>query len=293
MDEKHIGPIWFIPGPNKGKYPHCHSVYIEGPGILIDPGADRGRMAQLKQEPGVKAVWLSHAHEDHFTHLDLFDGLPLWTSAADAGPLADIERFLDAYAMEGGMREFSRVFFEQHFHFRPRNPDRLLRDGEIIDLEGLNVEVIHTPGHTPGHLAFWFKEPNVLYMGDYDVTPFGPWYGDLYSSIEEVLASIDRLKSIPAKVWITAHEDGVFEEEPGERWRQYTDVIATRDEKLLAFLENPRTMDEIARAWIVYGRPREPEELYLFGERGIMAKHVERLLRQGRVAKDGELFLKV
>ena len=33
--EKHFGPIWFIPGDNEGKYPFCHSIYIEGPGILI------------------------------------------------------------------------------------------------------------------------------------------------------------------------------------------------------------------------------------------------------------------
>ena len=37
--EKHFGPIWFIPGENKGKYPFCHSIYIEGPGILIDPAS--------------------------------------------------------------------------------------------------------------------------------------------------------------------------------------------------------------------------------------------------------------
>ncbi len=85
-EEKHFGPIWFIPGPNKGKYPHCHSIYIEGAGILIDPAADRDRLISLKKDPGVKMVWLSHAHEDHFTHLDLFEDVPLWTSCRRCPP---------------------------------------------------------------------------------------------------------------------------------------------------------------------------------------------------------------
>jgi hypothetical protein len=36
MEEKHFGPVWFILGETGGRYPFCHSVYIDGPGILID-----------------------------------------------------------------------------------------------------------------------------------------------------------------------------------------------------------------------------------------------------------------
>jgi glyoxylase-like metal-dependent hydrolase (beta-lactamase superfamily II) len=71
MRERSFGPVRFIPGPNRGKYPYCHSVYIEGAGILIDPSADRERLKRLRDEEGVQAVWLSHWHEDHFMHLKL------------------------------------------------------------------------------------------------------------------------------------------------------------------------------------------------------------------------------
>ena len=77
MKEMRFGPVRFIPGENKGRYPFCHSVYIEEEGILIDPSSDRKRLERLRAEEGVKAVWLSHWHEDHFMHLDLFDDLPL------------------------------------------------------------------------------------------------------------------------------------------------------------------------------------------------------------------------
>ena len=77
MEEKSFGPIRFIPGINRGKYPYCHSLYIEDAKILIDPASDRERLKRLREEVGVEQVWLSHWHEDHFMDLDLFDDLPL------------------------------------------------------------------------------------------------------------------------------------------------------------------------------------------------------------------------
>ena len=70
MKEIDFGPIRFIPGPNRGKSPHCHSVYIPGDGILVDPAGDRDRLIRLRRAEGVREVWLSHWHEDHFMHLE-------------------------------------------------------------------------------------------------------------------------------------------------------------------------------------------------------------------------------
>ena len=126
-------------------------------------------------------------------------------------------------------------------------------------------------------------EPGVLFLGDYDLTPFGPWYGDVYSSIEETLTSLERLRRIPARVWITGHEQGVFEEDPGELWDNYGNVIWEREQRLLELLSQPRSRQDIVEAWIVYGKPREPRYFFEFGEWGIMEKHLDRLIRLGLV----------
>ena len=195
MEERNFGPIRFLPGPNNGKYPHCHSIYIEGAGVLIDPASDRERLIGLKQASGVVAVWLSHWHEDHITHLDLFEDLPLWMAEKDAPMLSDIELFLDGYGIQNeDHRKFWREIMVDQFHYRPRKPNEHLRDGQLIHLETVTVEVVHTPGHTPGHLAFFFQEPEVIFLGDYDLTWFGPWYGDRDSSIEQTIRSVERLK---------------------------------------------------------------------------------------------------
>ena len=155
------------------------------------------------------------------------------------------------------------------------------------------MEVIAAPGHTPGNLAFYFKEPGVLFLGDYDLTPFGPWYGDVDSSIEETMESIDRLRRIPAKVWIPGHGQSIFEENPGPLWDAYVNVILQREEKLLDLLSRPRDRQEIIEAWIVYGKPKEPRYFFDFAEWAIMGKHLERLIRQGRVAHDEGKYVRL
>ncbi len=106
------------------------------------------------------------------------------------------------------------------------------------------------------------------------------------SDIEATIASVNRLRTVPARVWITAHEHGVFESDPGELWDRYLGVIDERESKLLDLLAVPRKMNEIVDARILYGKKREPKEFYDFGERSHMGKHLERLIRQGVVICD-------
>jgi hydroxyacylglutathione hydrolase len=291
MEEKHFGPVWFIPGENRGKYPYCHSVYVEGPGILFDPASDRERLARLRKDPGVNMVWLSHYHEDHIMHLDLFEDLPIWIAEQDAPPISDMEKFLDAYGLQNKEhRQFWRDVLAAQFHYKPRKPAGFLKHGERFSFGSVTVEVIHTPGHTPGHMSFLFPQERVIFMGDYDLTRFGPWYGDAESSIEDTIASINRLRGIPASIFLTCHETGLFEEQPGPLWDAYLRVVDDRENKLLAFLHEPRTLEEIVGAWIIYGRPRDPAAFFELGERGHMIKHIERLARQGRVAAENGRF---
>jgi len=292
LKERHFGPVWFIPGDNYGIYPNCHSIYIEGDGVLIDPGSDRERLIQLRGGPGVREVWLTHWHEDHLMHLDLFDDLPLLISEPDAPPLADLNVFMDAYGMEGeDEREYWRVVLKEEFHFRPRRPTRFLRGGDAISLKTGDVAVMATPGHTPGHLSFFFQTPGVLLLGDYDLTRFGPWYGDRGSNIQETIRSVNRLRKVPARVWLSSHERGIFEENPGDRWDQYVAVIQERERKLIERLRTPQTLEDIVGAWIIYGRPREPKAFFEFGERVHMKKHLEKLVNEGRVVTDGAYYM--
>jgi glyoxylase-like metal-dependent hydrolase (beta-lactamase superfamily II) len=289
MPERRFGPIHLIPGANGGRYPRSNSVYVEGAGILIDAGADEARYRELLAGPGVREVWLSHWHEDHLTWLDLFEHLPLRQMACEAEPLSGLEAFLDWYGMpQEEYRAYWRRSLPADFHFKPRRATAHFTPGEVIDLGSCTVEVIHAPGHTPGFTAFFFREPAVLFLGDYDLTRFGPWYGDRDGSIEGTIASVRRLQQVPAEVWLTSHEEGCFEGDAAAVFARYLAVIDEREAKLLDFLAEPRTMEEIVARSIVYRRPREPKAFFEWGEGAIMGKHLERLMKAGAVVlEDG------
>ena len=294
MQERCFGPIRFIPGENRGKYPFCHSVYIEGAGILIDPASDRERLKRLGTKNAVREIWLSHWHEDHFMHLDLFEDVPLFISEQDAPQISDVELFLDGYGIKNeAQRQEWREIVTTQFHFRPRTPAGFLQEGQHVCPGDLAIDIIPAPGHTPGHLCFFFQDPGVLFLGDYDLTPFGPWYGDRDSSIQQTIASINRLKNIPATTWLTSHETGIFEENPGDLWDQYLAVIEYRQSRLLDFLNQPRTMADIVDQWIVYQRPREPQDFYTLTEGMIMQKHLDLLISNSMVIKEGAQYRRI
>ena len=290
---KKFGPVWFIQGTNRGKYPYCNSVYIEGPGIIIDPASDREELAKIKEGPGVKEVWLSHWHEDHFMYMDMFEGVPFRLTEIETPPLQDPEVFMDWYGIEEPLfRDYWRKALVEQFNYRPRTPDTYFQPGETIEAGGLEIDVIHVPGHTPGSLAFFIKGPDVIFMADYDLGKFGPWYGDRDSDIDHTIESVNRLREVPAKVWTTGHEDGLFEQQPGEAWDRYLGVIDQREAKLMDYITEPRTMDDIVEQWIVYRKPREPRGFFEYGERALMGKHLERLIKKGEVRQVRGAYVK-
>jgi glyoxylase-like metal-dependent hydrolase (beta-lactamase superfamily II) len=160
-------------------------------------------------------------------------------------------------------------------------------------LGSVKIEVISTPGHTPGNLSFFFPYLELLFIGDYDLTRFGPWYGDTYSSIEDTIDSVTYLRNLQAKYLIASHEEGVFLNPSEKLWEDYLNIINERERKLLDLLEKPRTLNEIVGAWIVYGRPREPKAFFEFGERALMKKHLERLMKSGAVVKENDRYIKI
>lgn len=83
-------------------------------------------------------------------------------------------------------------------------PTRVLKDHDIIDIGGREIEVLHTPGHSPGHMCFWEKERGYLFTGDlvYKDTLFA-----YYPSTDPAayLASLEKISGLPAAGVFPAH----------------------------------------------------------------------------------------
>jgi glyoxylase-like metal-dependent hydrolase (beta-lactamase superfamily II) len=129
---------------------------------LIDTGLDpdaRALLAELRaqgiQPAQVHSILITHAHPDHWGALKLFPSAQVYAGAEDL-PLMRGERPFNS--------------FTARYLRHPGAPPPLevavspLADGQVLSLDGEEVKVIHVPGHTPGSMAFLWKD--LLFTGD-------------------------------------------------------------------------------------------------------------------------------
>lgn len=133
---------------------NCYVIYDKEirKAVITDPGDNADFIAQCIEKAGVQAaaVLLTHGHGDHFKGLaDLVSifPVPVYIPADDAFRLAH----------QGG-------FVEASYEIRPE--DVIVRDGDHLSIGGMEIDVIHTPGHTEGGTCYYFRENAVLLSGD-------------------------------------------------------------------------------------------------------------------------------
>jgi len=287
-----FGPVKFLRGRRGGRYPYCHSVIVaDGEVAFIDPSADQQQCRRLAHDPNLTAVLLSHFHEDHQKYLYLFAPDLIWAPAAEAGAFTSMAGVFELLGIEDPQYyQYWQKTLVKEFHYRPLQQVRTFRDGDELRFGRTPLQVIHTPGHTPGHSCFYFPEQDILYLADMDLTPFGPWYGDRASDINALLASLDRLEEFRARTYLTAHGQGVF---PGAEARlalgRFRQVIFDRETELLSLLREPLTLEELIARRLIYRKPLEPAFVYDHIERQMLGKHLQRLLSAGgvKLTEDG------
>ena len=124
---------------------------------VIDPGGEVPRLMAALEEQGLtlEKIWITHGHLDHAggtAALKELTGVPI------EGPHPDDQFWIDDIGASGakwGMPD-ARTF----------TPDRWLQDGDVVTLGETEFEVIHCPGHTPGHVVFFHRQARFAQVGD-------------------------------------------------------------------------------------------------------------------------------
>jgi glyoxylase-like metal-dependent hydrolase (beta-lactamase superfamily II) len=281
--DRPLGRVTVLGGERDGKYPHGNSLLITGSEetVVIDPSLS---LVDRATRPRVDRVLNSHCHEDHLAGNHLFPDVPWQLPEADLPGLASLDAMMAIYGMSPAIdAAFRRVVVEQ-FHYTPRPDATAFRDGDVFDLGRCRVRVIHAPGHTRGHSLFHVEPDDVLYLGDIDLSSFGPYYGDAWSSLVDFERTLARVRDLDARWYATFHHIGVVDGRAAfvERLDRFTAVIATRESRLLAYLAEPRTLDEIVAHRFVY-RPGDAVPFADDVERRSMRQHLDRLLASDRV----------
>ncbi len=268
-------------GDDNGTYPSGNTLIVRGAGesVVIDPSVSV--VARGGAPVAVDAIINSHSHEDHLAGNGMFPDAKVHIHDADLPGAKSIEGLLAVYGLTGPDRDdFEKMILEQ-FSYAPRPDAQGFTDGHVFDLGGgVKVEAVHLPGHTRGHSGF--RMDGVFFLSDIDLSGFGPYYGDVWSDLEDFEASLVKVRDEEADFYVTFHHKGVIEgrEKFLEMIDAFTAVIGRRHDAMLEFLAEPHTIDEMRAHRFIY-RSHVKAPFVEAVERRSAEMHVKRMLRRG------------
>lgn len=187
-----------------------HAYLLNGTerSLLIDTGLGieniYEQVVRLTKKPVIAAA--THVHWDHigghkyFPEFYAHENEVNWLTGEFPLTIEQIKAFVvERCDLPEEFRIEDYVFFQG-------KPTRILKDNDCIELGGRTVQVLHTPGHSPGHMCFYEKDRGYLFTGDlvYKGTLFA-----YYPSTDPAayLSSVERIAALPVqKIW-PAHHD--------------------------------------------------------------------------------------
>lgn len=185
---------------------HCYLLNGMERSLLIDTGLGISNIyeevARLMDKPVTAAA--THIHWDHIGGHKYFQNFYVhaaeldWLNGEFPLPLEAVK------AMVSDRCSLPEGFHIEDYTIFQGTPAKQLKDHDNINIGGRRLEVLHTPGHSPGHMCFWEKERGYLFTGDlvYKGTLFAN-----YPSTDPAayLDSLEKISALPARMVFPAH----------------------------------------------------------------------------------------
>ena len=137
---------------------NCYVLRRDGSdrGLVVDPGEEPERILATIDELGIgiDAILLTHCHFDHIgavTPVARATGAPVYGPEIEVPVLADIMAFVPGPGFGP---------------YESYDADETLAGGETLELAGIDIDVIFTPGHSPGHVTYAVADEPALFSGD-------------------------------------------------------------------------------------------------------------------------------
>ena len=249
--------------------------YIVGRGqvAIIDPGPDDAThiAALLDAVRGetVTHIFVTHTHRDHSP------AVPKVKAATGAAVFAQGPHRLSRPLHTGDVR---RLDASADMEFRP---DIALADGEVVSGRGWTLEAVATPGHTANHMAFAFKEADLLFAGDHVMAWSTTIVAPPDGAMSDYMASLQKLAARGEPTYLSGHGAPVRE---APRYVQF--LIRHRRGREASILhrlgKGAADIPTIVKAVYIGLDPR------LIGAAALsVLAHLEELVARGAVVTDG------
>jgi glyoxylase-like metal-dependent hydrolase (beta-lactamase superfamily II) len=282
----HVPLDWF-PQPYP---PNVHLVVDGDEGALIDAGfpddeSVSKRLEMLSQMANVKMryIAITHHHFDHASGARRLreatgarvvmhkDEAPLLQRAATEELPADVE-------VPPERKEYAGRVAEWRNEAAQAAPEELVSDGDALRVGSLTLRMVHSPGHTAGHLSPFLEDDRVLFAGD-NVLGLGttvvppPPHGDM----AQYIASLQKMQALNAELMCCGH--GPVVKQPREKLQELIDHRHEREEQILSLARGGReTVSALVQA--IY--PELDKRLVGMATSQVLS-HLSKLEREGRV----------
>lgn len=255
----------------------------------------------------LRKIICTHHHPDHFgtskTYKEM-TGAQLYLHAAEydrAQSFAPSERpqkAIDFFRSHGiPLHRFAHIPRQHDFWaglYVTTSPDVFIKDGDVIRVGDLDVEVIWTPGHAPGHCVMYVRQHRIMIVGDHLLPKITPHVGFTPGSVEDPLGdfldSQRKVQRFEVDLVLPAH-GGIFTDHR-HRANQIIHHHESRLQEMLDVLRRtPRTGYDVASR--AFGFDIESPITYQFPATFETLAHLEYLRHRGRVSRerrDEEIF---
>jgi glyoxylase-like metal-dependent hydrolase (beta-lactamase superfamily II) len=201
----------------------------------------------------IKNVLVTHGHQDHY---GLANRIARLSSAEVYVPQGDVHLTSQSLPGEFYLRELARAglpgerineMVERFITIRVFSERleryKVLNDHDTLSLDGGRIEVLHTPGHTPGSSCYFWRDRSILFAGDTilkSITPnpvldLDPQNGRRFKSLIRYMETLDRLREINPQLIYGGHRDVVTNY--SEHHDRVKGFYRVRQDKMLELLE--------------------------------------------------------
>lgn len=273
-------------------YPHCNCMWIEDDrNCLIDCSPKQDDLDYLRKQK-VDFLINSHGHIDHYQYNHLFPDSRILMHQADQAVAQSARKYLYTFGITALANDpiINKLYLDTG-RYQTTRIDEFISDQQMIDLGHTQLEVMHLPGHSPGHCGIWFPQLGCIFTGDIEMSNFGPLYANMNSSLADFLESLQRLIDLHPEYIISGHGQAMITEKVQKRLKDYRDIIYIRHQKIVDSLRRGRhTLDEVAGELPVYGQLPKPEAVFYIYEKVMVLAHLNYLMEQGQLVQENDKY---
>ncbi len=281
--------VFLVQGKNQGHFPYSNSVLIlttSQEAVLIDTGCGIEILQKLTTQYNITTIINSHTHPDHSAGNWFFQDqvksiiVPKEGFSTSGNIIALSERFTEP----GYLSEYWQSLVSgDYMNFKNCPPTTSYDKSTKFQFDDLSLRPIHTPGHTIDHYCLYEPNQKILFVFDYDLTAFGPWYGHRESNLSDVRNSLRKLSNLSIHMLVSSHR-GLLTDNIEARFKRYFQKIDERGERIKQLIRNgDNSLRKLVERAPIYREYPYAEPLLRYWEEQMIRKHLDEFQAAGEL----------